>query len=177
MAATIIVETGLEVANANSYVTLAEANTFFQQVANSVWDGLDNTDEKIPFIIAAQRYMAQAFRMRWLGYRHTNTQPLDWPRLWVNQFDAPGNYGPYPLYYAPTVIPQQIKDAQCMLAVKLANGDLAPDIERVTESEQVGPIKVTYAKGFSTVTIFRDVELLLAPFFKSTGMNAVVSRA
>lgn len=174
----VIVEDGSGVVGANSYIAVADADTYFANVNNTTWDGLDPIDEKAPFLVLAQQYMAQAFRLRWLGYRATNTQVLDWPRLWVNRPDAPGNYGPYPLFYGPTDIPQQLKDGQCLLAVKLASGDaLAPDVERVTLSEAVGSIKVTYNPNATPVTIYRDVELIFAPFFKSTGMNIQLGRA
>lgn len=173
---TIIVEDGSGVAGANSYIAISDANTFFANIGNTDWGNLDPADQQGPFLVQAQYYMAQAFRLRWQGMRHTIAQVLDWPRAWVIQPDAPTGFGSIPYYYLPTVIPQQIKDAQCMLAAKCINGPLAPDIDRVTLSEAVGSIKVTYSPFLAPITTFRDVELLLTPFFNTSGLNTRVVR-
>lgn len=185
MTVTLVKEDGSGIAGANTYALISDCDTFANNTGNSSWLNLDPVDQKAQFLIQAQYYMAQAFRMRWQGIRHlasagtpgvVATQVLDWPRAWVVQPDAPSGYGPIPYYYPPTIIPQQIIDAQCMLAFKCVNGPLAPDISRVTLSEQVGTIRVTYDPSRPMVTIYRDVELLLAPFFKTSGVNAIVGR-
>ena len=180
--ATLIIEDGTGVAGANSYVTVAQADIYFANVNNTVWDGLDSIDQKGPFLIQAVRYMQQVYRSRWKGYRRyslnltSKTQILDWPRVWVDQIDSPGGYGPYPYFYDPNSIPQEIKDAQCELAVRAANGDLAPDIDRVEKSVQVGSLKVEYDPNYSPIVVFRAIEALLDPFFESQGTMSRIGR-
>lgn len=172
----LIVEDGSGVANANSYNALADADAFFAARNNTTWAALDQTDQKIPYLIQAVDYMQQAFRPRWKGWRHLTTQVLDWPRLWVDQFDSPGNYGPNPYYFAPTTIPQEVKTAQLLLALKITNGDLAPDLERVEQIVKVGSIQVTYDSNRPPFTVYRDVEMLLGPFLQTSGNMARIGR-
>lgn len=173
---TLVVEDGSAVAGANSYVSLATADAYFAARNNLTWDALDPTDTKTPYLILAVDYMQQAYRTRWKGWRHLTTQVLDWPRLWVDQFDSPGNYGPFPYYFPPNTIPQEVITAQLLLALKLTNGDLAPDLERVEQIVKVGSLQVTYDDRRPPFTIFRDVEMLLSPFFESSGGMARIGR-
>lgn len=175
---TLIVEDGTIVINANSYVSIATADTYANNIGNTGWTNLDPTDQKAQYLIQAQLFMAQGYRMRWKGWKVSNVQLLDWPRIFVEIPDSPSGYGDYPRYYAPTDMPQQIKDAQCILAAKIASiGSLAPDLERVTTSEQVGSLKVTYDPNYAPFTIYRDVQMLLSPLFVSSGFNVSVGRS
>jgi hypothetical protein len=176
----IIVEDGTVVANANSYVSVATANAYFANRNNLVWANLDPTDQQAPFLISAVDYMQQMYRMRWYGWRVQVAQVLDWPRLWVQQFDAPGNYGPAPYYFAPNVVPQEVQTAQMMLAVRIANGDLSPDVSRedMANLVKVGSLQVEYNPNSPVSTIFRAVDNLLSPLLINAGssMMSKVSR-
>ena len=173
MPTNLIVEDGSSVTSSNSYVLSTTADTYFSIRGETTWAAL-LTATKEAYLILAVDYMQQSFRTRWKGWRHLTGQSLDWPRLWVDQFDAPGNYGPYPYYFSPTTIPQEVQDAQCMLALKCINGALAPDLERVEKIVKVGSIQVEYDTNRPPITIFRDVELLLAPYLiSSNGMTRV----
>jgi hypothetical protein len=173
----IIVEDGSIVANANSYNSVADADAYFALRGNTVWDGLDPTDQKAPFLVLAVDYLQQAFRTRWKGWRANVDQTLDWPRWNVEQIDVSGGYGPFPRFYMPNVVPQEIKSAQLELAVRLNNGDLAPDVERLEASVKVGSIQIVYDNNFSPNTVYPVVERLLKPFVHSTGIMSQVRRA
>jgi len=175
----IIKEDGSIVANANSYVTVAEANAYFALVNNAVWDPLDPTDQKVPYLILAVKFMQQRYRLRWQGYRTNVSQKLDWPRTLVAKPDVGSGYGSYPVYYGINDIPQEVKDAQCELAVRIANGDLNPDIspEDVADTIKVGPISVTYSKNGPASTVFVAVEQLLMPLFGLSGGQMKVGRS
>jgi hypothetical protein len=172
----LVQETGAGITGANTYVLVADADAYFVQTNNTIWANLDPAAQKPAYLVAAVRYMQQMYRRRWQGLRYVTTQTLDWPRWNVMQFDVGGGYGPYPFYYQPTVIPQEIKDAQCELAVRVANGDLYPDITRMETSVAVGSLKVTYDNTKPANTVFAAVELLLAPFFVSAGISSQVER-
>ena len=107
-------------AAANSFVTVAEADTYLEARLNSAaWTGVD---PKMQALIEATRELCAL--SGWLGYRVTSTQALAWPRDEVVNPDdpTPGSY------YAATIIPQRVKDATCELALeflKAGTTDLA----------------------------------------------------
>jgi len=115
-------------ANANSYITLAEADTFVEAMISSSdvskWTtGNDDTRNRA-LTAAAERLD----RERFLGARTNDTQARQWPREGVRKPDTyVRSYSsgfPFRLtedYYTNTEIPDQIKRAQIELAVYLKN--------------------------------------------------------
>ena len=115
-------------ANANSYITLAEADTFVEAMISSSdvskWTtGNDDTRNRA-LTAAAERLD----RERFLGARATNTQARQWPRTGVRKPDTYINsYAtnfPFRIsedFFTDTEIPDQIKRAQIELAVYLKN--------------------------------------------------------
>ena len=115
-------------ANANSYITLAEADTFVEAMISSSdvskWTtGNDDTRNRA-LTAAAERLD----RERFLGARATDTQARQWPRTGVRKPDTYVNtYAtgfPFRIsedYFTDTEIPDQIKRAQIELAVYLKN--------------------------------------------------------
>jgi len=99
----------LSSATANSYVTLAEANTYFETVPDSTtWD--DKTvDQKNRALIAATRWIDSFV---FFGDRCDQNQALKFPR---------NNYQVDDVELACTTIPNNIKYAQYELAKALAN--------------------------------------------------------
>lgn len=118
----------------NSYVTLAEADTFFAQRAFSdAWVGVD--DDKARSLIAAARHLD--FLYIWKGYPTVTTQAMQWPRNGV-QSRTGGSV-------ASDATPQDIKDAQCELAYQWIQSDqLTPSADQFTAEDSAsskGPIK------------------------------------
>lgn len=109
------IDTTISGANANSYLTLAEAEAYFDDRLNiSAWQDTDADNRTRALLHAAQRLE----RENWLGDRATTTQRLAWPRIGVAKVDAEE--------YESDEIPQQIKDAQCELALHLLANGAAP---------------------------------------------------
>ena len=115
-------------ANANTYITLADANSFIEGLVLSddaaAWDGSSNDNKNRALFTAAQRIDREKF----LGARVDDTQALEWPRSGVRKPDTYTNlYGlsfPNRLvadYYTDTEIPDRVKNAQVILAVYLNN--------------------------------------------------------
>ena len=115
-------------ASANSYITLADANSIIEGLVAdddvAAWDG-SNTDNKNRALFTAA---IRVDRERFLGARVTNTQALQWPRQGVRKPDTYINtYSigfPFRIstdYFAETEIPEQVKKAQVILAVYLNN--------------------------------------------------------
>ncbi len=115
-------------ANANSYITLTEADAFVEAMISSSdvskWTtGNDDTRNRA-LAAAAERLD----RERFLGARATDTQSRQWPRTGVRKPDTYVNtYAtgfPFRIsedYFTDTEIPDQIKRAQIELAVYLKN--------------------------------------------------------
>jgi hypothetical protein len=118
-------------ASSNSYVTLAEADTFLE-IESDTWTAEADDEVKKRWLVKAQRVLSREFKTQWRGSRVNSTQALDWPRSGVESVDAAGGYlggyggGYYGVsYYGVDEIPQQVKDAQCLLAAALLDGSYA----------------------------------------------------
>jgi len=99
----------LSSATANSYVTLAEANTYFETVPDSTtWDNKTD-DQKNRSLIAATRWIDSFV---YFGDRCDHGQALKFPR---------NNYQVDDVELACSAIPNNIKYAQYELARALAN--------------------------------------------------------
>ena len=107
MAATI--NATIKDANANSYVTLTEANSYFETVPDSTtWDN-KTVDQKNRSLIAATRWIDSFV---YYGDRCDDGQALKFPR---NNYQVDG------VELSCDLIPQNIKYAQFELARALAN--------------------------------------------------------
>jgi len=138
-------------ANANSYVTLAEANAYFETVPSSTqWDNKQD-DKKNRALIAATRWIDSFI---FYGDRCDQGQALKFPR---------NNYQVDDVELSCTTIPNNIKYAQYELARALANepdamtGNTGTDgnIEEV----KLGDIQVKYnttSQGTGTVNNIMD---------------------
>lgn len=108
-------------ASANSYVTLAEADTFMESRLNaSTWETDATTDNQNRALVEATR---QITLLIWDGRRVDDTQALSWPRQLARDPDDP-NYD----YFSSTVVPQRVKDATMELAfqyIKAGTTDIA----------------------------------------------------
>lgn len=147
MAATI--DATLSGASANSYVTLAGANTYFETVPNSgTWT--DKTDDqKNRALISATRWIDA---LSFYGDRCTTTQALKWPRedYTVDDIDL-----------VCSLIPTDIKTATYELARALAN-----DTDAVTGSTgtsgiydevKLGDLQVKYKSSSTTSGVINNV--------------------
>ena len=143
-------------ANANSYITLAEANTFVEAMISSSdvskWTtGNDDTRNRA-LTAAAERLD----RERFLGARATDTQARQWPRTGVRKPDTYVNtYAtgfPFRIsedYFTDTEIPDQVKRAQIELAVYLKNNVDGISLGGLEDfkSVKIGNIEVTPDKA------------------------------
>ena len=150
MAATITAT--LSSATANSYVTLAEANTYFETVPDSSTWTNKTDDQKNRALIAATRWIDSFI---FYGDRCDNEQALKFPR---------NNYKVDDVELNCTSIPNNIKYAQYELARALAN-----DTDAITGSTgtdgnfsevKLGDIEVKYntaSQGTGVVNNILDV--------------------
>lgn len=142
MAITLTVEDGTGLANANSYVSQADADTYFANRANTVWAAADN-DAKAAALIQATQYLDTRYAFK--GERLTTTQALAWPRqqspirvpvgIWTDVYAGTDSQFQWPV--------KRVKDATCEAALRALAGPLYADqAATVKDSVKVGPITV-----------------------------------
>ncbi len=138
---TFTVEDGTGLPNANSYVSLAEADAYFAERGERNWVG--NDTEKQQALVRATDYMDMVFGARFIGLKLLVTQALEWPRFGIADMD-------------PAVLPTKLKYACCQYALRCLHDELAPDIPfgedgltKGVKAQTVGPIKIEYELGDS----------------------------
>lgn len=160
----LIVETGGNVAGANSYQTVVEIEVLIASRPESdCFSSLDN-DEKENAAIEAIRYLERRFRF--YGDPLFTGQSLQYPR--TKNYDDKGEI------IAQGTIPDQLKMAQAELALEWAkdeeSGVTSPvDSAGIVKSFSGDEISVDFEKGDSSIqktltmmgTRFVDVELLI----------------
>lgn len=153
--ATLIVEDGTGVANANSYVDIAYAREY----AASVGLTLPTPDDALTgALLASMPYLESR---PWKGRKVNPEQALSWPRdgVTINQSPYPNN-----------TVPDAIRKAQVTAASMIFNGtDLLPIIDgQFVTKEKVGPIETTYSDEFLRTpngqTIFSAIDVFLQPY-------------
>lgn len=132
---TIVLEDGSVVNNANSYVTVEEADNYFTLRNNSEWLSLENA-QKVALIVSAVDYIELRYSRRFIGAAKSPGQALSWPRV---------NTGLH------EVIPTALKKAVFEYAIIAKNGPLAPNpkydesgVPLITRREKVGPLETEY---------------------------------
>lgn len=159
MAVTIVVEDGTGVANANSYVTLAEARAYAEQRGIA----LSSDDDELGALLVKATDYLESRECDYQGKKTNCAQPLAWPRDCVVLCCED---------LADNVIPAQLKNAQIALVIAQHSGVvLLPNVaptDYVIE-EKVGPITTKYADPASVgiATQMPGVEALLQPLFGS----------
>jgi len=139
----------LSSATANSYVTLADANAYFETVPDSATWTNKTDDQKNRALISATRWIDS---LNYYGDRCDEDQALKWPR---NNYDVDG------VELECSLIPNEIKYATYELARALAN-----DTGAITDSTgttglydevQLGDMRVKYSKTSQAVGTINNV--------------------
>jgi hypothetical protein len=141
----------------NSYVTVAESDTYWSDRNNTAWAGTDA--QKQAALIEATQYMDGA-------YTFIGTQKPDYPLCWP-RFDVEINAGNFKgIWYDAETIPQSIKDACCELALEALSARLDPVLDRggMIKREKVDVIEVEYSDFAPSGRTFTFVGKLLKPF-------------
>lgn len=171
MAATI--DATLKGASANSYVTLAEAEAYFETVPHDEhWTGSDDAKNRV--LITATRYL-DAFE--YYGKRCSTTQALKWPR---KDYKVDG------VEIDCTYIPQQVKNAAFELAhVLLYKGEAlvgTTGTEGTYDQVELGDLKIKYKESSQTPGVINNIldvypwlESFLGAYMKSGATNYAVS--
>lgn len=168
------VEDGTGKTDAESYISVTDADTYFSKRGITLWATL-LTEEKEQALRRSTDYLGQVYRLRWKGARAVANQALDWPRSFVEQEDYEyaglNGYtmigGQY--YYPSNAVPVEVMNACAEMAFKAASGELAPDLDRAVTREKVDVIEVEYDRYATQYKQYRAIDNLLAPFLASVG--------
>ncbi len=151
------------------YVTVTEADTYWFDRSNAIWDAATPSTKE-----AALR-QATAFldtNYEWQGVRTSSVQALAWPRVLPDAVDTDGRY------VASDTIPDAVKDACCELALESLSAPLAASHDRLTKTETIGPMSITYMDGVSGAKRFPFVDMLVKRLITGgNGLSATVGRA
>jgi hypothetical protein len=176
----LVVEDGTGKADAESYISVADADTYFSNRGNAAWAAL-STAQKEQNLRKATDYLGQVYRQRWKGTRVSGEQALDWPRAYVSRDDINYTNGEgYVVisgyYYWPSdEVPTLVKNSCAELAYRASVADLAPDVGQHVLREKIDVIEVQYDPYSPQYTTYRAIDNMLAPFL-STGSSGAFRR-
>lgn len=157
------VEDGTGLADANSYISLADADGYHAEVGNTEWSDATASDREAA-LITATRWLDSRYRTRWIGTRGSRAQALDWPR-W-DAFDADR--------YQIVGVPREVQHATAEAALFVIQGeDLNAPLERggAVVREKIGPIDTEYATGAPAGTVYPSVTSLLRGVVHGPGVR------
>lgn len=127
-----VVEDGTGLSEANSYVSIAEADDFNADRGNVAWTGDDAAKQAA--LVKATDYIEQSYGSRWRGEKLVDNQGLALPR----------DFG--------TPLPRQLKQAVCVLALEaIAGTDLNPTVDRAIKREKTDVIETEYMDNAAPV--------------------------
>jgi hypothetical protein len=165
----ITIEDGTGLANADSYLSVADADSYHAKHGNSLdWEQKRDNPTKEEALRIATQYLDLVYLGRWRGRQSSREQALSWPRAFVVDEEGFGRDS--------NVLPQELKDATAELALKqlTESGGLIPDIDTnrsiSTKRVKVGPIEQTveYSGSKPVIKRFRKVDLILITLLKAT---------
>lgn len=152
-------------ASANSYVSISEAVSIFGGwLSTSAWDAADATSREKALRQAAARLQHET----WRGSRVDDTQALAWPRYDVAKPDRQGFIGT--AYYLTTEIPDDVKTAQCLLALNYLNG-YGQSNGQAVESFTADGVSVKFGTARPETILPEDVARLIAPLLQGNRLE------
>jgi len=124
--------------SANSYVSIADADTFFEvRSYASAWTSASD-ENKEASLVQATRVANVSYDF--LGSISTQAQALRWPRSSV--YDQDGRL------YADDELPKLLTDAICDYALYILQSDLlADDGANLIDEMEIGPIRLDFDKS------------------------------
>lgn len=174
-AAALVVETGAGLTDANSFTSVADADSYFLHLDNpEVWTSA-STAEKEAALRQATTYLQDKYGGSWRGSQSSSTQALAWPRGGVT--DANTGFG-----YDSDEMPRGLRDATAEVSLRRLQGvSLRPDIGAGTDgisasSISIGPISIndTFAGTQASYPRFPEVESKVRPLLSSTPGGVIV---
>ena len=154
---TFIVEDNTGLIDANSFVSIEYADSYFGDRGNIDWGGVSTFDAKRSLLIIATDYIETVYAQAFTGKRYSEGQALSFPRYVDGK---------------KCDVPDRLKKAVCELAVKAIEEPLLEDTGKNTIEETVGSITVKYSEYGSQTTQYNAVFKLLQPYISVLSSSA-----
>jgi len=162
----LVVEDGTGKADADSYLSLTDADTYnTNHSASAAWIAAAEAVKEKALRLATQ-YLDVRYGGRWKSYRSNELQALAWPRAYAIDRDG--------YYWDSDQMPQRLKDATVELALRVVGGDtLFADITKPgtikSQSVTVGPIQksIEYMGGYTQVKGYPLIDGLVKSLINS----------
>lgn len=158
-----VVENGTGLPDANSYVSVAEADAYHADRGNNAWTGAEAVKQAA--LVRATDYIEQIYGERWQGAPVSMSQALSWPRGGVANVPA-------------DIVPVRLKQAVCQLALEAVSGiELNPTLDRAIKKEKIGPLETEYMNNASSGEVRPAIDGLLRALLRGgNGLNGRVVR-
>lgn len=158
---TLIVEDGSVVTGANTYVSVADVDTYLADYGKTsdAWDSA-TADGKASAVLRASQIMRARYGGQWRGEKTEKTQPMQWPRKDVRDYDGDE--------YSNVVVPPEVRQCQMEISLLVIAGEAVindkvakpPQIKR----ETVGPITTEFFEAAPGVDLFPWIDQLVSEF-------------
>jgi len=151
------------VVGTDTYLSIADADTYWSKRNNATWSGADAADKEKALIEATQ-YVDGAFNF--IGTQKTDNV-LAWPRFDV--YIRKGNFAG--VSYDSDTIPPQIENAVAELALQALSARLIAVKDRggAVKREKVDVLEIEYLDHAPTGKTYTFASMLLKPLLISTG--------
>ncbi len=159
-------------ASANSYASVADADTYFtERLQATGWTGEDTDDKERALIMATRRIDQEQFQ----GAKNSSGQALKWPRVAATDDDGEE--------YGTSTIATPVLHATYELALRLLNDDddsvdtfADTGLEEFTMA-RAGPLDVERNRNFRAGQLPANVRRLLRPVLETSGATVILRRA
>lgn len=172
----IIVEDGTGLANANSYVSVADADAYHAARGNATWTEASTSPDqgKTAALARATAAIDAIYGMRFPGTKiNGRDQALQWPR--EDAFDING------LEIDADAVPTEIKQATFEAALRelVTTGSMMPDLERggAVKRLKAGSVEVEYGGSATPGTVFSLIDGILAVLIGPSGGAGYTAKA
>jgi hypothetical protein len=161
----LIVEDGTGRSDAESYCSVATADTYHTAFGNAAWAALLEADKEAA-LRQATRYLDSKYANRWLGTRVYEDQALAFPRSGIEDYDG--------FTVDADSVPIKIQNATAEMALHSLTDDLLPNedtpgvIKR--EAVRVGSIEedIEYMGGKTSVKKYTVAQAFVAPYIRNS---------
>ena len=154
---TLVVEDGTAKTNANTYASVATADTYADDRGITSWTALTTTEKEVA-LIKGTDYLEATYRLAWRGFRKTATQSLSWPRTDVEADGFTVESG---------IIPSAVVSACIEAAIRASSETMIEDQTQRVVREKVDVIEVEYAEFSDSQKRFPAIERLISPYLTS----------
>lgn len=183
MTLAITVEDGTSKTTSNSYISLADAETYFESRLHITNWTEATTDNKNRALVQAARMIDRY--VRYIGWKTEDTQAMEWPRAGIyydgSKYWSDVSYQiEWEVYsVADNYIPKEIKYAQCELALTLLAGDIQalPDTAGYSSISVAGAVSLVVDKSDRVKMVPDHVMKMISHFGTLSGYSSSVNLA